>query len=819
MSTEPKHDVLDTLNDMVVDMVRRGLGHHVATDERLDGRQVTVHGRPMVNFGSCSYLGLERHPKLIAAAHDALDRFGTQFSSSRAFLAIETYERLEALLREMFRQPVLVSATTTLGHMAALPVLVHEGDAVILDMQVHSSVQTAAQLLKARGVPLFVLRHNAMADLERRVKALKSRYKNVHYFADGIYSMYGDPAPMKELYRLLEAHKQLHLYIDDAHGMSWAGEHGVGFVRREVPHHPRMVLAVSLNKAFACAGGALVLPNQELADRIRNVGSTQLFSGPIQPAMLGAAVASAELHLSPEFPAIQAELAALVAHTNLRLQESGLPQVEACDSPVFFIPLGLPRICANLTQRLLAEGMHVHMGTFPATPMRAGGLRFCIHRNITLDDIDRLVERIRYHYPLVLAEEGSSFAEVAKTFGLDEFHVEGPKSAPAPQKPAERLVLEHKTSIKDIEPGLWDRWFAGHGNYDHAGLTMLEEVFAEGEAPEDKWSFHYVIVRDPEGQVVLATFFTEALVKDDMFASSEVSRALEEQREHDPYYLTSRALVLGSLMTHGEHLHIDRAHPLWKEALARFVALLAEVSQTSGATQIYLRELEAGADNELKDVLRDLGYSEVKLPDVCIVDNVDWADHDAFMERLGSRYRSDLRREVLKFSDEFELISDPPTSPDEILECYDLYSNVFERAYDLNVFRLPFAFFEALCRHPGYDVIRLIKKGDATRKATAVMFSYAAGGRYSALIVGLDYAWVDSHNVYKQILYRTVLRGREVGCHTVDLAYTATLAKKKVGARPHPRCAYVQLADHYSQAVMDAMTGQSSRAGRPMARG
>lgn len=814
MSAEPRHDVVDTLNQMVVDMVGRGLGQHVATDDRLDGRLVTVHERAMVNFGSCSYLGLERHPKLIAAAHDALDRFGTQFSSSRAFLALQTYEELESHLREMFGKPVLVSATTTLGHLATLPIIVRDGDAVIMDMQVHSSVQMAAQLLKARGVPLYILRHNSMEDLERRVRSLKARYRKVWYFADGIYSMYGDAAPMAALGRLLDTYEQLHLYIDDAHGMSWAGPKGVGYVRRERPHHPRMVLAVSLNKAFACAGGALVLPEPEIASRIRNCGSTQLFSGPIQPAMLAAAVASAKLHLSDEMPGIQAELAALVAHTNHRLEEVGLPQVEVCDSPVFFVPLGLPRLCANLCERMLKEGMHVHMGTFPATPMRAGGVRFCVNRNVTTGDIDQLVERLRHHYPLVLEEEGSSCAEVAKVFGLPEFSIEVDKGAPPSRRAAPALSIELHRSIREIDPAFWDGMFEHRGNYSHAGLKLLEDVFEKGEAPEEKWSFHYMIVRDPAGQTVLATFFTEALVKDDMFQSEDVSRALEEQRAHDPYYLTSRAILLGSLMTPGAHLYLDRAHPAWRDALSLLAARIREVADASHATQIYLREFETGADPELRTAMLDLGYIEVKLPDVCIVENADWKDHEGFMARLGSRYRNDLRREVLKHVDDFDLITESPSTPEEMLDCYDLYVNVFDKAFELNVFRLPYAFFEAMCKDPIYDVLRLVKRGDPEKKPVAVMWSHAGKERYNALIIGLDYAAVASHDVYKQMLYRTVLRARELGCSTIDLAYTAVLAKKKVGARPHPRCAYVQIADHYSQALMEAMAGASSRAPR-----
>ena len=76
---------------------------------------------------------------------------------SRTYLSTELYERLENLLGSIYSQPVLVAASTTLGHIAALPVLIGDDDVVILDMQVHASVQTTSQLLKARGVPVTIV--------------------------------------------------------------------------------------------------------------------------------------------------------------------------------------------------------------------------------------------------------------------------------------------------------------------------------------------------------------------------------------------------------------------------------------------------------------------------------------------------------------------------------------------------------------------------------------------------------------------------------------------------------------------------------------
>lgn len=219
-----------------------------ADEQPTDGRTVGVDGRSLVNFGSCSYLGLERDRRLVEGIKAAADRYGSQFSSSRAYMSIGQYRELEARLDRIFERPTIATPSTTLGHIAALPVLIGDNDAVILDQQVHHSVQTAAQLVKARGVPLHVVRHNRMDRLRALVRKLSSKHERVWYLADGIYSMYGDAAPVRELEQMLDDNERMWLYIDDAHGMSWAGEHGRGYVRSQIEHHDRMVLAASLKR-------------------------------------------------------------------------------------------------------------------------------------------------------------------------------------------------------------------------------------------------------------------------------------------------------------------------------------------------------------------------------------------------------------------------------------------------------------------------------------------------------------------------------------------------------------------------------------------
>lgn len=409
---------LAVLDQVIREGIALGVGHHVLEDTELTGREMTLDGRRLVNFGSCSYLGLEKHPALIEGTIDALRRFGTQFSSSRTYASLGLYAELEAALSEMFGQPTLVTASTTLGHLATLPVLVGDSDAVILDMQVHASVQMATEVLRAQGVPVAVIRHNDMRALERKVRDLSATHPKVWYLADGIYSMYGDSAPLDALMDMLARHERMHLYVDDAHGMSWAGVHGTGHVRSRIPHHPRMMLTVSLNKAFASAGGAMVFPDTESAQAVRNCGPTLMFSGPIQPPMLGAAVASARLHLSDEITELQARLARGVAFMNDRLAAAGMPQLVQNDSPLFFVPAGTTTVNYTIMKRMFGDGFYLNSAVYPAVPMRRGGLRFTVTNHLSEADIEAMVQSMSVHYRAVLKEHGLTMDDVHRTFRI-----------------------------------------------------------------------------------------------------------------------------------------------------------------------------------------------------------------------------------------------------------------------------------------------------------------------------------------------------------------------------------------------------------------
>jgi len=400
-----RHDrILDLAERRLKLGVDRGLIHRRIEDEALEGAIITLSGSKLVNFGSCGYLGLSLDERLKAGAIDATRRFGTSYSSSPTYTALSLYSKLEDQLHQMTGGAVVVAQTTTLAHLAALPILAGRGDLALVDAQTHDSVQLAVSALKGNGVAVEVLPHNDMPALRRTLSECADRYHRVWYLADGIYSMYGDTTVVPEITSLLDSFPNLHLYFDDAHGFGWQGLHGRGYVLDQVPIHPRMVMAAGLSKSFGTLGGVLVFGDPELAQRVRMTGGPLTFSGAVPPSALGAAVASAEIHLSDEHERRRAELIADIEACRLEIAARQLPVLSLATTPIWYIRVGSPERVAEMVLRLMQEGYYVNAAAYPAVPIGYGGIRFTQTLHNTREQTLGLLGAIDHHLPEVIED-------------------------------------------------------------------------------------------------------------------------------------------------------------------------------------------------------------------------------------------------------------------------------------------------------------------------------------------------------------------------------------------------------------------------------
>jgi 7-keto-8-aminopelargonate synthetase-like enzyme len=380
----PAH-IVDFIQDSVRKGVEAGVLLQRCSADNYHGRFVDIDGHALRNFGGCSYLGLDQRHELKDATIEATHRYGTQFSFSRAYLESPLYQELETALGEITEREVLVAASTSLGHLATLPVVIDRSDSVIVDRSAHASLHMALAVLK--DIHIEALPHNDLNAVEAAIVRLTPGSRRIWYVLDGLYSMLGDFAPYDTLRFLLDKYPQLHLYVDDAHATSWLGTHGRGSALEQLADCDRMLVALSLNKAFSAAGGAIVYPNHAMRQRVRECGGPMLFSGPIQPPLLGAALASAKLHMESEFTELQHDLHDRIDAVNSLCDRLGIPLVNHEPSPIFFVRCGPVEDTFRLLHALREAGFFACAGMFPAVPHNKSGPRFTVSTHNTYADI------------------------------------------------------------------------------------------------------------------------------------------------------------------------------------------------------------------------------------------------------------------------------------------------------------------------------------------------------------------------------------------------------------------------------------------------
>ncbi|MFT5823967.1 MAG: 7-keto-8-aminopelargonate synthetase-like enzyme [Crocinitomix sp.] len=791
-----KNSLIRSVEENITHAIDSGV-IHLVTGETQKSTATQINGKQVISFSSYSYLGLERREELINGCVDAVTRYGTQFGFSRAYLSLDLYSELEDLLEQIFKAHVVVAPSTTLAHQAALPVLVGDNDLILIDQYAHASIYATTKMLSARGVKFEIVRHNKMDQLEDRIKKHRQHYDQIWYLCDGVYSMHGDYAPIKKLKALLDKYSSFRLYIDDAHGISWCGTNGAGYVLNEIDPHEQMVVCASLNKAFAAAGGVLIVKNQEWKRKVRNCGGTLIFSTPIQPPMLGAGIASAKLHLKDELVQLQNKLAFNVRACREEITRQNLPEISQNNSPIFFIPCVLPKVSYQVSKLMLDQGYYLTPTAYPAVSPRKSGLRFCISADHEPDQIKAMVQQLKIAFVQSLKDNQVNPDLINKTFKIKhafDFRLQENSD----------FTLLVQNSIACLDPDEWNLAFKNNPLASWSNLQMFEQIFKKNSLPEHNWTWHYFVVKDPVGQIVLATFFCECLMKDDAFKTAAISESVECLRKHDKYYLCSTALLMGTPITEGGNLYLSNSSD---KALDLLVQKLSELQLKKNINAIILRDFDP-AQVQLSNYFIENGFAKIEMPASTHALKLD--QKKTFLEHyaaLPKKKRQEIRRDAMAMENKYQVKVKEHLSEPELDHAYTLYRAVQEKSYTLNTFPLPVEFLQAINRNPEWEFLELCLNPDEYLQGedplpVAIVFCHKTGQIYTPLYLGLDYRYKYSHKNYKQVMLQLVKRAKVLKLELVNLGVTGATEKKRYGASTDVKKVFVQMQDSYNQDML-----------------
>jgi glycine C-acetyltransferase len=356
------------------------------------GPEIRVQGREgsVLNFCANNYLGLSGHPDLLASAHRTLDEWGYGLSSVRFIcgtqaLHLELEKKVAAFLG--MDEAILYVACFDANGGVFEPLL-GEADAIVTDRLNHASIIDGVRLCKAKR---YLYEHADMKDLDAKLKeAAGARFRLV--VTDGVFSMDGDVAPLKEICDLAERHRAL-LLVDDSHATGFMGKTGRG-----TPEHCGVagrvdILTTTFGKALGGASGGCIAARKEIVDLLRQRSRPYLFSNTLAPVVVGATLRA--LDLLSRSTELRDRLEGNTRAFRQRMAEAGF-EIRPGVHPI--VPIMFSRFApddAPLAQRfaraLLDEGVYVKGFFFPVVARGLSRIRVQLSAAHTPAHIDRAV--------------------------------------------------------------------------------------------------------------------------------------------------------------------------------------------------------------------------------------------------------------------------------------------------------------------------------------------------------------------------------------------------------------------------------------------
>jgi len=344
-----------------------------------------MDGKDIVMLSSNNYLGLANHPKVLAAACNAIEQYGMGTASVRFICGTMTcHLELERKICDFIG---CEAATTYIGcwdaNVGVMPTLAPTPeDAIFSDALNHASIIDAIRLSKAQR---FIFKHRDLAELERMLNSPEARKaRNKLIVTDGVFSMEGDVADLPRLKELANQHDAV-LVVDESHATGVLGRTGRGTAEHFGVQDPNTVQTSTLGKALGGSCGGYVAASKVVCDYLVQKSRPQLFSNALPPAVCCGSMAAIDVLMSE--PQRLERLRQNVQHFRAGVKELGLKTIEGI-TPIVPVIVGETPTAIQMQKALLAEGVFVSGFGYPVVPKGEARLRCQISAGHETEDLD-----------------------------------------------------------------------------------------------------------------------------------------------------------------------------------------------------------------------------------------------------------------------------------------------------------------------------------------------------------------------------------------------------------------------------------------------
>jgi len=347
------------------------------------GPHVTIAGRDgdVINLCANDYLGLANHPEVVAAAHEALDRWGFGVASVRFICGtLELHEQLEAALTSFLgTEETILYPSCFDANGGLFETLLTDEDAVISDALNHASIIDGIRLCKAKRLRYA---NGDMHELELRLKEAEGS-RRVLIASDGVFSMDGYIADLPAICDLAERHGAL-VMVDDSHAVGVLGAHGRGSPEHHGVAERIDIVTGTLGKALGGGGGGYTSGRREIVQLLRQRSRPYLFSNSITPAVAAGSLRSLEL-LSASTELVDR------LRSNTRLFRSLMAdtplEVLPGEGPIVPVMIGEEQRLGPITAAAFEEGLHVVGFSYPVVPLGTARIRTQVSAAHREDDL------------------------------------------------------------------------------------------------------------------------------------------------------------------------------------------------------------------------------------------------------------------------------------------------------------------------------------------------------------------------------------------------------------------------------------------------